>query len=280
MRGLVVALAVVLSAPTTGWAQAHAPIGLDSVSAPDHTVAFVPFGPGELLRYKVKVGLFSVGEGTMTVGPVEMVNGHPTYFAEWHIKGGIPFWSMDSYFRTWMDTETLVSRRFVKDQHEGGRKRYREFEFFPERREWHRIDYDSIGTLPSELPLDDISFVYFARTLPLEVGDRYTFNRFYQDRGNPVVLEVVRKDEREVGAGKFRTIVVRPTIRAGGLFGEGGEAEIHFSDDDRRLVVYMKSRLPGMNLTLHLEDIQEGTLLDRGSLTAGGGGGRRPGGGL
>ena len=279
MRGWVMTAALALGVPMAGHGQDHIPIRLDSLAAPDHSIGYVPFGPGERLSYKVKVGLFSVGEGTMNVGPIEDVNGHSTYAVEWHIKGGVPFWSMDSYFRTWMDTETLVSRRFVKDQHEGGRKRYREFEFFPEQRLWRRIDHDTTGTLPSSLPLDDISFVYFARTLPLEVGDRYSFNRFYKDEGNPVVLEVVRRDEKEVGAGKFRTIVVRPTIRAGGLFGEGGEAEIHFSDDERRLVVYMKSRLPGMNLTLHLESIEEGTLLDQGSLTAGGGGGRKPGSG-
>lgn len=273
-RLFVLALVVV---PGPVLAQRSIPLMLDSVAAPDHRIENVPFGPGELLRYKVKVGLFSVGEGTMRVGPMDTINGHTTYAAEWHIEGGVPFYSMNSYFRTWMDEKTLVSRRFVKDQHEGGRKRYREFEFFPERRMWHRIDYDSTGTLPTALPLDDISFVYFARTLPLEVGDRYSFNRFYKDEGNPVVLEVLRKDEREVGAGKFRTIVVRPIIQTDGFFSEGGEAEIHFSDDDRRLVVYMKSRLPGLNLTLHLEDIQEGVLRNRGDLAAGGGGGR-PGG--
>jgi len=273
----VAALALFVAPGAVLGQQGSIPLMLDSVATPDHRIENVPFGPGEVLRYKVKVGLFSVGQGTMTVGPMDTVNGYPTYFAEWHIEGGVPFYSMNSSFRTWMDEETLVSRRFVKDQHEGGRKRYREYEFFPERRMWHRIDYDSTGTLPTQLPLDDISFVYFARTLPLEVGDRYSFNRFYKEDGNPVVLEVLRKDEREVGAGKFRTIVVRPTIQTDGFFSQGGEAEIHFSDDDRRLVVYMKTRLPGMNLTLHLEGIQEGVLRNRGEL-AGGGGGGRPGG--
>ena len=277
MRTAVFALLVATAAPACLGAQQQIPLVLDSLAPQDNRIDHIPFGPGERLRYKVKVGIFSVGQGTMTVGPMDTVGGFPTYFAEWHIKGGVPFYSMDSWFRTWMDAETLVSRRFVKDQHEGGRKRYREFELFPEQRQWHRIDHDTTGTLPTSLPLDDISFVYFARTLPLEVGDRYSFNRFYKDEGNPVVLEVVRKDEREVPAGRFRTIVVRPTIQTRGLFGEGGEAEIHFSDDERRLIVYMKSRLPGMNLTLHLEEIQEGVLLDRGDLAAGGGGGR-PGG--
>ena len=256
-------LAAMMVPATVFGQQRPIPLMLDSVALPDHRIDYVPFGPGENLRYKVKAGIFSVGEGRMTIGPIDTVHGHPTYVAEWHIKGGVPFYSMDSRFTTWMDVQTLVSRRFVKDQDEGGRQRYREFEFFPEQRMWHRIDHDTTGTLPTSLPLDEISFVYFARTLPLEVGDRYSFNRFFKDDGNPVVLEVVRKDEREVGAGKFRTIVVRPTIQTRGMFGEGGDAEIHFSDDERRLVVYMKSRLPGMNLTLHLEEIEEGVHLNR-----------------
>ncbi len=216
------------------------------------------------MKYKVKAGVFSIGEARMTVARIDTIHNVPVYAAEWHIQGGVPMYRMDSKFQTWMDTETLVSRRFIKDQHEGGRRRYREFEFFPEERRWHRIDYDSTGTLPTSFPLDDISFVYFARTLPLDVGKIYTFNRYYKDEGNPVVLEVLRKDRRKVGAGEFNTIVVRPVIRTRGFFSEGGEAEIHFSDDERRLLVYMKTRLPGMNLTLHLEEIEDATLIGSG----------------
>jgi hypothetical protein len=51
---------------------------------------------------------------------------------------------------------------------------------------------------------------------------------------------------------------VQPIIRTRGLFSEGGEAEIHFTDDNRRLMVYMRSRVPGMNLTLHLRSYTTG----------------------
>lgn len=229
---------------------------MDSLSAPARSVSRIPFELGEHLRYKVKVFAFSVGEGRMSVPRIDTVHGAPAYAAEWHIQGGALGYKIDSKFYSWMDTETLVSRRFLKDQHEGGRKRYREYDFFPEERRWHRLDYDSVGSLPTSLPLDDVSFVYFARTLPLEVGKTYTFNRYFKDDGNPVVLHVVRKDRRKVGAGEFNTIVIRPVIRTRGLFSEGGEAEIHLSDDDRRLIVYMKSNLPLVGtLSLHLEEI-------------------------
>ena len=229
---------------------------LDSLATPVHSVSAVPFELGEDLRYKVKVMVFTAGEGRMTVARIDTVRNAPAYAAEWHIQGGFLGYRIDSKFYSWMDTETLVSRRFMKDQHEGGRKRYREYDFFPEERRWHRIDYDTTATLPTSLPLDDVSFVYYARTLPLVVGETYTLNRYFKEEGNPVVIKVLRKDRREVGAGEFNTIVVQPSIRTRGLFSEGGHAEIHFSDDERRLIVYMKVDLPLVGtLSLHLEEI-------------------------
>ncbi len=79
-----------------------------------------------------------------------------------------------------------------------------------------------------------------------------------------MLLRVVRRDEVEVPAGVFKTIVVEPTIQTRGLFGKGGEAELHFSDDERRLLVYMRSKVPVLgSLTLHLREIREGVAIPR-----------------
>ena len=268
-RGAAVVLAfLALCRPTPAVTQ-QASLLLDSLAPPVRDIGRVPFGPGEVLKYKLKYGIFPVGEAVMTLPGIDTVHNVPTYAAEWQIKGSVLGYGIDETFSSWMDTETLVSRRFVKDQG----KRYREYEFFPEQGLAHRIDYDTTWTMPTSLPLDDVSFVYFARTLPLEVGKTYTFNRFYKDEGNPIVLEVLRKDRREVGAGVFNTIVVQPIIQTDGLFSEGGKAEIHFSDDERRLVVYMKVGGPWLpvNLTMHLEEITEGVLLGDGGADGGDG---------
>ena len=54
-------------------------------------------------------------------------------------------------------------------------------------------------------------------------------------------------------AGTFETIVVRPTIKTSGLFGEGGEAELFFSDDEHHTLIRMTSKVPIMgSLSLHL----------------------------
>ena len=64
-------------------------------------------------------------------------------------------------------------------------------------------------------------------------GKTYTFNRYFKEDGNPVTVRVVRKDRRETEGVWYNTIVVEPEIKTDGLFGEGGEAEIHLTDDER-----------------------------------------------
>ena len=80
-----------------------------------------------------------------------------------------------------------------------------------------------------------------------------------------VVLEVVGRGERETPAGTFNTIVVRPTIQTSGLFEEGGDAELHFTDDENRYLVYMRVGMPIVgSITLHLENIVQGTPIHSG----------------
>lgn len=234
-------------------------------------VAPVPFGPGERAVYQVKLGPVSVGEGHMEVHGLESVRGRRSYRVSMGLSGGIPLARVDNLYQSWIDVEKLASLRFIQDQHEVRYERFRHFEFFPEERRWERSDVDESGELPTDLPLDDISFVYFARTLPLEVGDTYELDRYFKEDGNPVILKVVRKDRVEVPAGTFNTVVVEPIIQTDGLFGEGGEAEIHFTDDDRRIMVQMNSRVPVVgSLSLHLRDLDEGRPLRDFQLSAAG----------
>ena len=254
--GALGVLAVLLPAVVSG--QASATTTHDSVLAFPHA-APVPFGPGERLGYQVKLGIFSVGDGHMTVEGVDTVRGFPTYHVRMGIEGGIPFARVDDEFQSWIDVHSLVSRRFIQDIHEVRYERLRHYEFFPEEWRYERMDVEEEGEIPTSLPLDDISFIYFLRTLPLVVGQEYRFSRYFKETGNPVVIRVVRKDTVEVPAGTFETIVVKPVIQTRGLFGEGGEAELHFTDDDRRLMVYMRSKVPLVgSITLHLREIQEG----------------------
>ena len=219
----------------------------------------VPFGPGEDLTYQVKLGVFSVGEGHMQILGLDSVRGELTYRASLRIDGGVPLYRVHDDFQSWFSVQDLVSRRFIKDQREGGYRAYRHYEFFPEEKRFERRDVEKAQDMPTDQPLDDVSFLYFARSLPLVVGEEYRFDRYFNEGGNPVVLRVLRIETIEVPAGRFETIVVRPIIQTRGLFSQGGEAELYFTNDERRLLVHMKSKVPLVgSLTLHLKNIVEG----------------------
>jgi hypothetical protein len=195
----------------------------------------------------------------MEVVGVDTIHGHPTYHLRFDLEGKVLFAEVDDRLQSWLDVSRLVARRFEQDQKEVNFKRHRIFDFFPEERRYVRRDREGEGELATDEPLDDVSFLYFVRTLPLEVGKTYTFERYYKADGNPVTLQVLRKETVTVPAGTFETIVVRPIIKTDGLFGEGGEAEVYFTDDEQRLLVMMKSKVPVIgNLSLHLESYTPG----------------------
>jgi hypothetical protein len=176
------------------------------------------------------------------------------------ISGGIGPLRVDDEYLSWMDVSTFQSWRYIRDVDQVGYEARRHYEFYPERMTWERQDVEESGPLGSALPMDEIAFIYFIRAMSLEVGKSYTISRYFKDDGNPVVIEVLRKDQREVDGETYNTIVVRPIINTSGLFSEGGNAELHFTDDERRLLVYMKSNIPKFpgSLTLSLQTIQEG----------------------
>jgi hypothetical protein len=218
----------------------------------------LPFGPGESATYQVKLGGIPVGRGSLSVGGPVDVQGHPTFHAVMTLVGGNALVRVNDRLESWIDARGLFSRRYHENKHEARFRRNRTYDFFPETRTFRRENGET-GTIPSSQPLDDLSFLYFARTLPLEPGATYSLPRYYKTDGNPVVLHVLRRETVDVPAGRFATIVVRPVIQTDGLFGEGGRAEVYFSDDRHRIPVLIRSRVPVIgSLSMHLRTFQPG----------------------
>ena len=187
----------------------------------------LPFGVGEKLTYEVKFGPLKAGSGTMEVLGIEDVRGRPAWHTALRVKGGITFYKVNNVIESWIDTATFSSLRFVQDFDQTGSDREKRYEIFPERQEY--VDGDK-APLPSVAdPLDDASFIYFARTVPLEIGVTYSYDRYFKPDRNPVRLKVLRRERIKVPAGTFQTIVVQPIIKAKGIFSENGKAEIWFT---------------------------------------------------
>jgi hypothetical protein len=212
---------------------------------------------GERARYELRLAGREVGSGSLEVLGEESLNGHPTLHTRLEVSGGVLFAKVDDRFDSWIDPSELFSRRFVQNQKELTKTRHREYEMAPERRTFRETSSGDESALSSDRPLDDVSFLFYARSLPLHVGDVDTIPRYFKP-GHDVILRVLRKERITVPAGTFETIVVQPTItNAGGLFGQGGQAEVYFSDDAARTLVMLKSKVPVVgSISLHLKDFR------------------------
>jgi hypothetical protein len=229
------------------------------VPAPEHVAGSVrqPLA-GERARYELRLGGHGVGTGTLEVLGEEQVGGHTTLHTTMQISGGVLFARVNDRFDSWIDPQNLFSRRFVQDQKELTSSRYRSYEMAPEQKTFRLKDGREEAMSSSE-PLDDLSFLYYARTLDLRVGDVDTIPRYFKP-GHDVILRVLRKERITVPAGTYETIVIQPTItNVGGLFGQGGQAEVYVSDDAARTLVMIKSRVPLVgSLSLHLTEFRPG----------------------
>ncbi|HET7631227.1 MAG TPA: DUF3108 domain-containing protein [Gemmatimonadaceae bacterium] len=252
MTRLATALMLALTAVGSAAAQVPARADATGPAAAHHW----PFDVGERMVYQGKFGWLPVGRAEAVVEARDTVRGHDTYRIRFSVNGGPSWFGVHDNYTSWFDANTLVTYRYHQDIHEGRYKRNTTYEIIPESGIYVENGKDTSITVAS--PLDDESFIYFVRTVPLTVGAHYEWNRYFKADRNPVIVDVVRREEVEVPAGKFMCVVLKPTIKANGLFSEGGHAEIWISDDDRRILVQMKSGLSFGSLNLYLKEYVPG----------------------
>ena len=259
LRTAVRAAVGLLAAATAAASQDSAARAAAAGTAPAaHLLDTVPFAPGERLSYDVTLGGLGVGKASMAITGFDTVQGHRVMHSLFTVKGGIPFFTVNDVLESWFDPHSMVAYRFIQKIHEGGYHPVRIYEFYPERSLYQRQG-DTLKASVSD-PLDDGSFFYFVRTVPLEVGKTYEFVRYFIPEKNPVIVKVLRRDTITVKAGTFSTIVIQPVIKSGGIFADGGEAHMWLTDDPRHLLVQMKvkTKIPILSsLNLFLRTIEE-----------------------
>jgi uncharacterized protein DUF3108 len=220
----------------------------------------VPFAVGETARYDVKFGALKVGSASTVVQDIEDVRGISAWHTVFRLQGGTFFFHVNDVFESWIDRNNFSSLRFYQTQEEGSSDRQKRYEIYPDRSTYTEMDKkpprDHAGVKD---PLDDGSFLFFVRTLPLEVGHTYESNRYFRPERNPIRVRVLRKETIEVPAGTFDCVVLQPVIKTPGIFSENGNAEVWLSDDSRHILVQLKSKLSFGSINLYLRSYKPGT---------------------
>lgn len=224
-----------------------------------------PFPLGETAEYDVTFGPVHVGRARLAIEAIDTVRATPAFRLAFELAGGAFFYKIKDRTVGWLASDPYRSLRFEQILHEGSFRRHRRYELDSDAGSVLREDWDEEAGVYRPHPqqddaglppfaLDEISILYLVRTLPLEVGRTYTFHNYFQPEGNPVVVEVLRRERVRVRAGRFDTVVIRPIIHTEGMFGDGGEAELYITDDDRRWIVQLRTRMKVGEIDMFLRE--------------------------
>jgi len=217
--------------------------------------AAYPFRVGERLQYAAKLGILRLGTAWMSVNGIDTVRGAETFVFEFGLDASAPFYKSRNVLQSWTGTQDLISRRFRQDLVENGKERKRYFEIYPDSLIY--VQEQRPGSKESVAhPLDDAAFFYFLRTIPLEVGKTYKYERYFKKELNPVTIKVVKREKMEMPDGKeVSCIILNPVVGEEGLFAPRSRAMLWLTNDERRLPVQIRAKLPFGTVTLRLEKI-------------------------
>jgi uncharacterized protein DUF3108 len=223
--------------------------------SPATPAAAYPFGVGEKLSYSAKLGMLTLGSGTLEVAEMDTVRGVESFRLRFRLEGKTMFYSLDDVLESWIGTSDLTSRRFVQDFVENDKPTRRHYEIFPDSGFYVERGKDGKQETPAD-PLDDAAFFYFVRVTPLEVGRKYTYDRYFRKEKNPVTIEVLKRERMDLPDGsKVQCLVLHPVIDTKGLFSKRSETRIWLTDDARRLPVQIRTKFPFGTITLRLKDM-------------------------
>lgn len=209
----------------------------------------LPFQPGEALQYQVRVSrVGDVGTGRMWVeGP--MMEGHTLV---WRLRfemeaGRGPIRASDRT-SSWLDPVHFGIVRFEKVERHVLSRSDERVTIDLETKRWSDAGGRS-GPLAHDAPLDELSFIYLLRTLPLDSGATVRLDRHFDADRNPTIVRMVGRDTLTTPAGIFRTRIVEMEVRDPKRYRGSGTIRIHIEDGGCRMPIRIESRMPVLGIT-------------------------------
>jgi hypothetical protein len=213
--------------------------------AQSQSIDTLPFTVGERLEYRVKLSRFPAsGRSRMTVEGPDTVRGQEALLLRFDFSVGFGFIKAMDRTESWLEPSRLVALRFQKRERHPLWSGDEAVELYPDEQRWEGMGGAS-GETATAVPLDELSFIYFLRTLRLVADSLYEFDRHYAADRNPITVKMVGRDTTTTSLGELATIEVELRVRDPRRYGDGvGLIRIHFTDDAGRVPVRIESEIP------------------------------------
>lgn len=223
-----------------------APLAASRLAAQQLTL---PFTVGEALSYEVRIArLGDVGKGRMWIeGPV-VEQGVPTWRMRFEMEAGKGPIHASDRTSSWFDPRRFAILRFQKQERHVLSRSDEHVTIDRDNHRWSDADGGG-GALGSEFPLDELSFLYLLRTLPLDRDTVIRVDRHFDARRNPTIVRIVGRDTLTTPAGIFRTRIVEIEVRDPKRYKGTGKIRIHLAESDCHVPVRIESRMPVLGIT-------------------------------
>ncbi len=219
--------------------------------------AKVPWKIGEYFQFSIDWSGLNGGSALMQVQNLQTVDGHRAWRIVTKAESNSfvsKFYKVRDRAESFIDAESLVTRRFEKHLREGG---YRKDMVIHFDQAGKKAVYEGGKSLDVPARVHDVlSAFYYVRTVPLPDGASVSIPTHDNEKSYEMVVKVLRRERIEVPAGKFDCVVVEPVLKSEGIFKSKGEMFVWLSDDDRRIPVQVKSKVPIGSISVSLTDMR------------------------
>lgn len=230
-----------------------------------------PFQVGEVVVHDVNYFKISAGELRMKVEPFAMVNGRKSYNFAVEIKTKSlfdSFYSVDDRVETFVDYEDLLPRAFHLKVRESGQIRDARMAMDIAKNQatfWEKKVTKKDGESEKKVTWDVLPYsqnvysaIFYLRNFTWEIGKQVAY-RVANDKDNLVFSAVaVRKEVLNTKIGKLNTIVLKPNVTLKGQFKSIGDNYVWITDDERKYIVRIESKIKIGTLVSEVVEIKPG----------------------
>ena len=219
-----------------------------------------PFQLGERFDYTAQFNFIPAGETSLEFVSVDTINNYPVFHMVYLARTGK---FADRLFKIrdrvdmWLDENELFTHRLSKHIREGNYKKEIDT----------KLDYENNIAITNKDTVhilkkvrDPYSLFYYLRTIPLPIGEIFSFSTFESNKTTDFKLIVTGNELIKTEAGGFSCLVVKPYREGETLLKNKGDMQIWFSDDENRIPVQVEVKLKFGTMLMKLNKISSQTI--------------------
>ena len=221
-----------------------------------------PYKIGEYAKYNISFGPLEVGYGELSISKLVLTKNRPTY----HIIGTGKtskffdiFFKVRDVYETYIDTNTFLPVKFLRDVYEGGHKINQQYEFNHEKNRVYTQHKQF--EIPNESQ-DMLSAFFYARTFNKEkvLSDSvFSIPIFMDDENYFLEVKYLYDEVLETNLGNIKCMVFQPKMQEGRVFEDGEDMKIWISDDENKMLFKVETKIWAGKIKAELEQYKNNT---------------------